>query len=291
MRKLLLLPLAAALILVGPAGATSTATVNISIKSTAFAPASVTINYRDSVTWKNNDKSNHQVVANDGSFASPIIGPGKTYTHRFADGGSFPSHDAYKPSLKGTIRVKGPPPSLTFGLSEPIVPFGTQVTLSGQISTKKSGQSVALTSQEYGQPSPVALATVVTGANGTFGYVVTPKQYTTYVATWNAVASPPIIAQVEPKVSLRPGLHGFMKTQVTAGRSFWHRHVYLQRLSQFGQWVNVAALTLGPKSGKIFKPTAYLPRGVSHIRVFLTVNQAGIGLLSAHSGSQIIRRK
>ena len=130
--------------------------------------------------------------------------------------------------------------------------------------------------------------TVVTGANGTFGYLTTPKQYTTYVATWNAVASGPIIAQVEPKITLRPGLHGYMKTQVTAGRSFWHRHVYLQRLSQFGQWVNVAALTLGPQSGKIFKPAAYLPKGVSHIRIFLSVNQAGIGLLSAHSGSQTL---
>jgi plastocyanin len=271
-------------------GSAQAATITVGIKSTGFAPATVSINHDDAVTWKNNDKTNHQVVANDGSFASPIIGPGHTWTHRFPDGGTFPYHDAYKASLKGTVRVKGPPPSLTFALDQPIVPFGGQITLSGQISTKKSGQNVALTAQEYGQPSPVALATVVTGANGTFGYVTTPKQYTTYVATWNTVASAPIIAQVEPKVTLKPGLRGYMKTQVSAGRSFWHRHVYLQRLSQFGQWVNVAALTLGPQSGKIFKPAAYLPKGVSHIRIFLSVNQAGIGLLSAHSGSQTLRR-
>jgi plastocyanin len=278
---------AAAVALVGPAQA---ATITVSIKSTGFSPATASIDHGDAITWKNNDKSNHQVVANDGSFASPILGPGKTYTHRFDQGGIFHYHDAIKTSLHGTIKVKGPPPSVTFGLTEPIVPFGTQITLTGTISSKKAGQNVAISAQEYGQPSPVALATVVTGANGTFGYVTTPKQYTTYVATWNAVASPPIIAQVEPKITLRPGLRGYMKTTVSAGRSFWHKHVYLQRLSQFGQWVNVAALNLGQQSGRIFKPAAYLPKGTSHIRIFLSVNQAGIGLLSAHSGTQTLHR-
>ena len=33
-----------------------------------------------------------------------------------------------------------------------------------------------------------------------------------------------------------------------------------------------------------------LPKGTSKIRVFLTVNQAGLGLLSAHSGTQIVHR-
>jgi plastocyanin len=288
MRKLLAPVLvAAALLVVGPAQA---ATISVGIKSTGFSPANVSLNHGDSITWKNNDKSNHQVVANDGSFASPILGPGKTYTHRFDNAGTFHYHDAIKTSLRGTVSVKGPPPSVTFGLDVPIVPFGSPITLSGQISTKKSGQNVAISAQEYGQPSPIALATVITGANGTFGYMTTPKQYTTYVATWNSVASAPIIAQVAPKVSLKPGLRGYMRAQVTGGRSFWHRHLYLQRLSQFGQWVNVAALTLGPQSGKVFKPTSYLPRGVSHIRVFLTVNQAGLGLLAAHSGSQTVRR-
>jgi plastocyanin len=278
---------AAALAFVGPAQA---ATTTVSIKSTGFNPATVSLNHGDAVTWKNNDKTNHQVVANDGSFASPIIGPGKTWTHTFDNAGTFPYHDAIKASLRGTIKVKGPPPSVTFALSTPIVPFGTQITLSGQISTKKSGQNVSLTSQEYGQPSPIALVTVVTGADGTFGFVVTPHQYTTYVATWNKVASGPIIAQVEPKITLVPGLRGYMKTTVSAGRSFWHRHVYLQRLSAYGQWVNIAALTLGSQSGRIFRPVSYLPHGVSHIRIFLSVNQAGIGLLSGHSGTQTIRR-
>jgi hypothetical protein len=81
-----------------------------------------------------------------------------------------------------------------------------------------------------------------------------------------------------------------MRAQVTGPRSFWHRHVFLQRLSKFGQWVNIASLNLGRQSGRVFRPAAYLPRGLSRIRIFLSVNQAGVGLLASHSGTQAIRR-
>ncbi len=179
---------------------------------------------------------------------------------------------------------------MTFVLDQPIVVYGTQITLSGQVSSHKSGETVSIDAQEYGQPSPVQLATVVTGTSGTFGYTTTPNQYTNYVARWGPVTSGQLLAQVAPKLTLLPGGNGYMKAQVTAGHSFWHKHVYLQRLSAFGQWVNLAALALGPQSGRIFRPGAYLPKGVSRIRVFLSVNQAGLGLLSAHSGMQTIRR-
>ncbi len=288
MRRLLVpAVLALAFVVVGPAQA---ATIAVSIKSAGFSPATVSLNHADSITWKNADTTNHQVVANDGSFASPILAPGKTYTHTFTTAGSFPYHDAFKSSLKGTINVKGPPPSVSLGASPSIVVFGTHITLSGQISTHASGQSVTLTAQQYGQPSAVVLATVVTGSNGTFGFVTTPRQYTTYLANWGGTISAPTVAQVAPRVTLRPGRNGTMQAKVTSGRSFWHRHLYLQRLSRYGQWVNVAALMLGPRSGKIFSPAAHLPRGTSRIRVFLSVNQAGLGLLSAHSGVQTLHR-
>jgi len=252
MRKLLV-TVVAALGLAAPAHA---ATITVQIKSTGFVPKFITINHGDSVRWKNVDTKTHQVVANDGSFASPIIGAGKTYTHTFNNGGTYRYHDALHPSLTGTVKVKGPPPSVTFALSQPIVVYGTSIMLSGQISSHKSGQSVQLTAQEYGAPSPTVLATVVTGTNGTFGFATTPQQYTTYLAHWGTISSQPIVAQVAPKVTLRPGGNGYMRAQVTGPRSFWHRHVYLQRLSKFGQWVNVASLTLGQKSGRVFRPRA-----------------------------------
>jgi plastocyanin len=287
MRKLIVATVAA----LGLAAPAHAATVHISIKSTGFSPKTVTVNHGDTVSWKNVDTKSHQIVANDGSFASPIVGAGKTYSHQFNTAGTFHYHDALHPSLTGTIKVKGPPPSVSFALSQPIVTYGTGITLNGQISSHKANQTVQLTAQEYGQPSAVVLANVVTGANGVFGFSVLPKQYTTYVARWGSVSSAPIVAQVAPKVTLRPGGNGYMRAQVTGPRSFWHRHVFLQRLSQFGQWVNVASLTLGPQSGKVFVPTRVLPHGVSRIRIFLSVNQAGVGLLASHSGTQVVRRR
>src|SRR5919201_49058 len=139
MRRFLLATAAAvALVVAAPAASAPTATVTVQIKRTALSPAKVTISAGDAVTWKNVDTIDHQVVANGGMFASPILGPGKSYTFTFRRGGTYGYHDALHPALKGTVVVKGPPPSVTLAVSQPIVSFGTQVTLSGAVSNKKA---------------------------------------------------------------------------------------------------------------------------------------------------------
>jgi plastocyanin len=279
---------AAALTLVATGSA---AAVTIQIKSTGFTPSSITVNHGDTVTFHNADKTDHQVVADNGAFASPILHAGRSWTTTLSTAGTFRYHDALHPGLKGKIVVKGPPPSVTLGLSVPIVSYGGSTLLAGAISTGAANQSVEIDQQQWGQASATQLVIVKTGSGGTFSFAVTPSLYTTYVARWNNVASAGIVAQVEPKLRLVPGGGGYMRASVSAPVSMWHRHVFLQRLSSFGQWVNVAALVLGPQSGKLFRPVAFLPEGVSHIRVFLSVNQAGNGLLGAHSGTQTIVRR
>lgn len=281
---------AAAALLALPAAATA-ATVTISIGASGFSPSIVTIDHGDGVTWHNGDKTNHQVVADDGSFASPILRPGQSWTATLTTAGTFRYHDALHPLLVGKITVKGPPPSVTLALSAPIVPYGTQVTLSGAISTGAVGDSVEIDAQPWGQPSPVELAVVKTGTGGTFGYVVTPSLYTTYVARWKGVASGTVVVQVAPKLRLLSGGSDWMLASVSSPVSLWHRHVFLQRLSPFGQWVNLVALNLGPQNGRLFHPRTYLPKGISQIRVFLSVNQAGAGLLAAQSGSETVVRR
>jgi hypothetical protein len=78
-----------------------------------------------------------------------------------------------------------------------------------------------------------------------------------------------------------------MSTRVTAGTSFYHRSVYLQRRSRFGQWIIIRKLKLGPRSGRVFHP----PKRPGTYRIFLTVNQAGPGYLSSNSGTQRVRRR
>jgi hypothetical protein len=187
--------------------------------------------------------------------------------------------------------VKGPPPAVSLALSLPIVSFGQPITLSGTVSSGAANESVELDQQPWGQPSQTQVAVIKTGTNGAYSYSLTPSIYTTYVARWKNVASASVVAQVAPTMHLVPGGGGYMKVVIASPVSLWHRHVYLQRLSQYGQWVNIAALTLGQQNGRLFQPTAYLPKGVSHIRVFLSVNQAGNGLLASHTGTQTIVRK
>jgi plastocyanin len=283
----MLATVAAALASAAMAGA---ATIGVQIKSTGFSPSSISINHGDSINWKNVDKVDHQVVADDGSFASPILHAGRSYTVTLNRAGTFRYHDSFHPRLTGKVTVKGPPPSLTLALSQPIVDYGTDVTLSGAISTGQANQSVEIDAQPYGQASPIQLVVLKTGTSGTFSYTITPALYTTYVARWGNVASGTVLVQVAPKLRLLVGGKGYMKAVLTAPTSMAGKHVYLQRLSAFGQWVNLANLTLGAQNGRLFRPVAYLPKGVSHIRVFLSVNQAGNGLLSAHSGTQTVRR-
>jgi plastocyanin len=290
MRRLLVPVLVALTALVAPAVG-SAANVTVQIRSTSFSPSSFTINHGDRVTWHNADKTDHQVVADDGSFASPILHAGQSYARTLTTAGTFRFHDALHPRLTGKVTVKGPPPSVTLALSAPIVYWGTPVTISGAISTGAANQTVEISQQPYGQAAPSQLAVVKTGTGGAFSYTLTPNLYTTYAARWNNVSSGSVVAQVAPKMSLVPGGKGYMKAVVASPVSLWHKHVTLQRLSPYGQWVTVANLTLGEQNGRLFQPTAYLPRGRSVIRVFLSINQAGVGLLASHSGTQAITRR
>jgi plastocyanin len=281
---------AVGVLVLAAAGAAATSTVLI--KSTGFSPSSITVNHGDRVVFKNTDKVDHQVVADNGSFASPILHANQSWASAALNtAGIFRYHDALHPRLIGKITVKGPPPAVTLALSIPIVNYGTTITLSGAVSSATANESVELDQQPWGQASPTQIAIVKTGPGGTYSFTVTPSIYTTYVARWKTVASASVVAQVAPKIRLLPGGQGYMKAVVSSPVSLWHRHLYLQRLSQFGQWVNIAPLELGQLNGRLFRPTAYLPKGLSHIRVFLTVNQAGNGLLAAHSGTQTIVRK
>jgi plastocyanin len=274
------------------AAAAPAATSTVLIRSTGFSPSSITVNHGDKVVFRNADRVDHQVVADNGSFASPILHANQSWTTAALNtAGVFRYHDALYPRRTGRLTVKGPPPAVTLSLSLPIVVYGTPITLSGAVSSATANESVELTQQPWGQASPTQVAIVKTGAGGAYAFSLTPSIYTTYVARWKTVASGSVVAQVAPRIRLVPGGQGYMKAVVSAPVSLWHHHVFLQRLSQFGQWVNIAPLMLGQLNGRLFRPASYLPKGVSHIRVFLTVNQAGLGLLAAHSGTQTLVRK
>ena len=284
MRRALGGTIAVALVLAASAAA---ATVTVRITNNGFAPANVTIKGGDTVTWRNTDTVNRQVVANNGSFASPVLAPGKTYSYKFNQAGRFPYHDALKPAHKGTITVTGPPPSVSLGASLPIIKFGTPVQLTGVISSKQAGRNVSVWAQQFGQPSFVLLAVVETTTNGAFAYSVAPQIYTAYKAEWGSSTSNLVAVQVAPKIRLSPPRKGWFHAQVLAAQSFAGRRIYVQRLSRFGQWISIRRLTLGPRSGRTFR--LRLPAGRWQVRVVMTQADVLPGFVASESGTQPVR--
>src|SRR3954451_8353062 len=168
MKKLFIPLVAVAALAVGaaPAAPATTATATVQIKRTSFVPAIARIKTGDTVKWVNTDTHNHQVVSNNGSFVSPILGPGKTYSHRFVASGTYNYHDGLDAAVKGTVRVTGPPPAVTAGVSLPIIVYGQSVSLSGAVSNGQANEKVTIYQQPYPQTSFAEMTTVLTTTNG-----------------------------------------------------------------------------------------------------------------------------
>jgi plastocyanin len=273
-----------ATLVAAPASAVTTKTV--SIKRSSFSPSTISITAGDTIRWRNDDTRDHQVVSTTGTFASPVLRPGRTYSFTFEVAGTYRYRDALVPTSTGTIRVAGAPPALTLATTQPQISYGTKITLSGQINSKKAGENVQLNYLPHGQGSEAVLVTLITGTDGVFSFNVTPKILTTYRAVWKTASSLPVQTAVAPSISFGR-LNGFV-TRVYAGRSMARKQVQLQRFSSFGQWVTIKRVSLDLSSRARFE--AVLPVGPNRLRIAMSVNQAGAGYLAAFS-REIVYRK
>jgi plastocyanin len=96
-----------------PGAASSTASPaavagdQVTIDNFAFAPATLTVKVGSTVTWTNKDEEPHTVAASDGSFHSPGMGTGATFTHTFSTAGTFDYVCSIHPMMHGTVVVTG----------------------------------------------------------------------------------------------------------------------------------------------------------------------------------------
>jgi plastocyanin len=279
MRKLILaLAAVTALAVAGPAGAATTKTVNIF--GSTFSPKNATIIEGDTITWVNRDNANHQILADKGQFVSAILRPKQTFSFTFNAAGTYTYKDELHPTLKGTISVKGAPPTLTLAASSQYIVYGDKVTLSGAVSSHKAGESVTIYYQPYPQPNLIQRVTLLTSADGSFSFIVQPQIATSYQASWKGAYATPTSVQVQPKVTL--GRNNGWIIHAAAGTSFAGRAVQFQRLNaSTGQWVTLKKLLLNSRSSVKF--LLKLPKGLNQLRVTMSVNQAGAGYLGAIS--------
>lgn len=278
MRKLILaLAAVAALAVAGPAGA---ATKTINIFGSGFSPKSTTITEGDTVTWVNKDNTTHQILADKGQFVSPVLRTNQKYSFTFNAAGTYGYKDELHPKLTGSIKVNGAPPTLTFAASSQYIVYGDKATLSGVVSNHKGGEAVTIYYQPYPQPNLIQRATVLTAADGTFSFIVSPQIATGYQATWKGAYATPTSIQVQPKVTL--GRNNGWIIHAAAGVSFAGKAVQFQRLNTLtGQWVTIKKVILNSKSSS--KVVYRLPKGLNQLRVTMSVNQAGSGFLGAIS--------
>jgi plastocyanin len=288
MRKSLLLLVVSIVGLAAAAVALAAVTRVVAIKPAGFEPAARTINTGDSIRWRNDDTVNHQVVADNGHFASPVLRPRQTYTREFNIAGTYRYRDALEPAERGTIVVKGPPPSVSIGSNQGTVFYGSAIRLTGFISSGATNQLVEIWSKPYGQASPVKVADLRTVTGGGWDYPTIPRVLTEYYARWGSRQSATIQVGVRPQITfIRRAT--YFGVSARAQSSLAGRWVYLQRRSPLGQWVNVKKVRLGDTGGRRF--TYALRTGRNMLRIFMTTNQAGSGYLWSHSRTLIINKR
>jgi plastocyanin len=279
MRKLIIgLSLLPALSVVAPATAATTRTVKIF--RSGFSPPSVAITEGDTVVWVNRDSGNHQVLDDHGRFVSAILRRGEQYSFTFTAAATYRYRDELNPRLRGTIVVRGAPPSLTFATTVPIATYGDQVTLSGLVSNHREAEAVTIWYRPYPQPNMIARATLLSGPGGAFSFIAAPRILTTYQASWRGAYSLPTTVEVRPKITL--GVHQGWRIRVRGGQSFAGRAVQFQRLNPVtGQWVTLRKPLLDATSRA--RVRYQLPKGLNRVRAAMSVNQAGAGYLGAFS--------
>jgi hypothetical protein len=172
-------------------------------------------------------------------------------------------------------------PALTLAAKSLSVVHGNELELSGAVSTGTPGVSVAVLAERYGATSFTQVGTAITRTGGSYAYYARPGIGTTYETSANGGTSQTVAIGVRPSVSLTALREARIQTHVSAGVQLVGRLVQLQRLES-GRWVTLKYLHLNTHSTATFTASA-LPQGRSTIRVALSVNEAGPGLLGGFS--------
>jgi len=278
MRRMLLLPLALVATLV-VAAASGAATKTVQVTSSGFTPTATTVSVGDSVTWHNADNENHQVVANDGSFASPVLKPGDTYTQTFNSAGKVNYHDALASKHTGSVTVTAPAANVSLTAASQTIVYGSSTKVSGAVTNQLTNEPVTLTSQPYGKGTQ-SIATTTTAANGAFAFGVSPTIQTSYQAHWRTASSPNVTVNVAPRIGF--GLRGRLYVaKVTSDLNYAGHFVLVQKRNAIGTWKTLKRVFLGGNSSAAFR--LHLGHGRTVLRLALPESQAGAGYVKSIS--------
>jgi plastocyanin len=90
----------------GAAGAVTGPVTAVEMRTVSFNPKRIEIATGTTVTWTNNDPLVHTVTADDGSWDSGPIEPGKSWSHTFTQPGEYAIHCTPHPFMKAVVVVR-----------------------------------------------------------------------------------------------------------------------------------------------------------------------------------------
>ncbi len=90
-----------------PGSSSSPGGTEVSIANFAFSPDTLTVKPGTTVKWTNNDTTAHTVTADDKSFDSGNLDPGKSFSFTFKQAGTFSYHCSIHPNMKAKVVVTG----------------------------------------------------------------------------------------------------------------------------------------------------------------------------------------
>jgi hypothetical protein len=178
--------------------------------------------------------------------------------------------------------VAAPPATLTLASSAPSVLYGTQVKLTGVLSTKKANQPISIMETACGSTRQTKATTVKTVANGVYTATVMPTGATSYQATFKGSKSPAAAVSVRPLLELKRVAVGSYTAKATAGQALTGKFVLFQRYRKLKKrWVQVKRIALGAAVPGTTKPAmvssvsfkSKLAKG-TRVRVMITNAQA-----------------
>ncbi|NIR44562.1 MAG: cupredoxin family copper-binding protein [Gemmatimonadetes bacterium] len=81
-------------------------TVEVEMRNFAFSADTIRIQPGTSVRWVNRDEVGHTSTADEGEWASPLLGPGESFTQRFDEAGTYTYHCTPHPFMRGVVIVE-----------------------------------------------------------------------------------------------------------------------------------------------------------------------------------------
>jgi len=287
MRKGFLAALAVAVLVGGSVAFARTAPVEIT--KNGFAPATVTVQSGDSVSWKNSDTAAHDVDV-DKTNCNLSLQPSQTGSCTFPTAGTFTYND---PTVKGSDQ-KGSPfagsvtvaqntRAVSIAASRSLMIFGDAITLSGTVSSKQAGETVTISAKPTGEPEWTTQVTTTTGGN--WSLQVQPRIRTTYMAKYEDKSSATLTVNVRPRITLQKvGRNSFLVV-VLAQHSMAGKTVDVARWTSSG-WTTIGQAQLQSiartSTVAVGHVTSFVNLGTK-LRVFLPASQTSPDYIEGHS--------